>query len=99
MVTGSGKRTYAYLIFRDEERGSRPSVAGAYINRDAGFTVWDLTGDDLGSWEPTLDIDLWNSKGILSLFLQKVEQVDGEGKADVPPSEVSVLEWKPVSKN
>jgi hypothetical protein len=95
VVTGSGKKTYAYLIFRDEERGSRPSIAGGYIHRDTDFAVRDLTGDNLESWEPTLDIDLWNSKGILSLFLQKVEQVDGEGKANVPPSEVKVLAWKP----
>ena len=46
----------------------------------------------LGSWEPSFDTELWREKGLLHVFIQKVEQVDGEGKADVEPQMVNVLE-------
>ena len=55
----------------------------------------DLAAVDLGSWEPTYDTDLWKEKRLMNLFVQKVVQVDSEGKADIPPQSVQVLEWKP----
>jgi hypothetical protein len=81
-----------YLIFRDEERGSKASIA---ISRDLKENVWeiqDLSQQDLGSWEPSFDTNLWAEKGILDLFVQKVTQIDAEGKADVAPEAVKVLE-------
>ena len=55
----------------------------------------DLAAVDLGSWEPTYDTELWKEKRLMNLFVQKVVQVDSEGKADIPPQPVQVLEWKP----
>ncbi|MBD0288522.1 MAG: neuraminidase, partial [Flavisolibacter sp.] len=55
----------------------------------------DLTPTTVGSWEPTYDTELWKEKGMLHLFVQNVEQVDAEGKADIPPQMVEVLEWAP----
>jgi hypothetical protein len=51
--------------------------------------------DAVGAWEPSFDTELWRTRGELHLFLQAVRQVDGEGAADVPPSKVRVLQWRP----
>jgi hypothetical protein len=85
-------QTGAYLIFRDEERGSKPSVAIAKDLKTNKWEVRDLSEEDLGSWEPSFDTNLWSEKGILDLFVQRVTQIDAEGKADVEPEMVKVLE-------
>lgn len=93
----SGKLLSAALVYRDEERGNRISMA---LNRDlgqAGWQLYDLGTASLGSWEPTYDTELWKTRGILNLFVQKVEQVDAEGKAAMPPQMIQVVEWKPGS--
>lgn len=91
----SGKLLSAALIYRDEERGNRISMA---LNGDLGQTGWqlyDLGTASLGSWEPTYDTELWKTKGVLNVFAQNVEQVDAEGKAALPPQMIRVVEWKP----
>lgn len=85
------------LIFRDQERGEKVSVA---INTDLSHNQWtikDLTATSVGSWEPSYDTELWKEKGILNLYVQKVVQVDLEGKADVKPTPVQVLEYKLIN--
>jgi hypothetical protein len=85
----------AALIFRDEERGNKVSAA---INKNLGRGEWsvvDLSSASVGSWEPTYDTELWKEKHLLHLFLQNVEQVDAEGKANIPPQAINVLEWNP----
>ena len=94
LVKGSGKRASALLLFRDEARGSRPS---AVVIPKIGKKDWrlvDLLNEGLGSWEPSFDTELWEKRRELHLFIQKVEQVDGEGKADLLPQQVRVLQWK-----
>jgi len=89
-----GKWTAAALIFRDAERGDKVSVA---ITNDLNKNKWqvsDLSTASVGAWEPTYDTELWQDKKIIDLFLQKVVQVDGEGRANIPPQPVQVLEWK-----
>lgn len=80
------------LVFRDEERSSKPSIAITNELSSGKWTVGDLAGIDLGSWEPTYDTELWKKKNIFHLFIQKVEQVDGEGRAAVRPFPVQVLQ-------
>ena len=85
----------AALIFRDEERGSKVSAA---INNNLGRDKWnvvDLTKTSVGSWEPTYDTELWKTKNLLHLFVQNVDQADGEGQSKLPPQMVEVLEWYP----
>jgi len=95
MVDLKGDRPTALLVFRDEERGSQVSVVHI-TDFDAGrWTVRDLTADAVGAWEPSFDTELWRMRGELNLFLQTVQQVDGEGMASVPPSKVRVLSWRP----
>ena len=82
------------VIFRDEERGEKVSVARCADPRANRWRVTDVTGFPVGSWEPTYDTELWRDRGVLHLFVQAVEQVDGEGRADVPPSIIRVVELK-----
>lgn len=91
----AGKSMAAAVIFRDEERGQKISVA---INVSVEKNKWiikDLMNTAVGSWEPSYDTELWKQKRILHLFVQKTDQADGEGKSDLPPQMVQVLEWKP----
>ncbi|RKR84578.1 putative BNR repeat neuraminidase [Mucilaginibacter gracilis] len=91
----NGKKQAAAFIFRDEERGDKVSMA---INKDLDANTWqltDLTTFSVGAWEPSYDTGLWAEKKILNLFVQKVVQVDGEGRANNPPEDVQVLEWQP----
>lgn len=86
------------IIFRDEERGSRVSVAQSPDIGSSEWKVTDLTQESVGSWEPSFDTELWKNKHRLHLFLQEVQQVDGEGLSNTPPKRVSVLEWIPRFK-
>jgi hypothetical protein len=86
----------AALLFRDQEQGERVSMA---ITDDISSNQWriqNLSDFSVGSWEPSYDTTLWNDKHILNLFVQKTIQVDGEGKADIEPQPVGVIEWKPT---
>ncbi|MDT3404336.1 BNR repeat-containing protein [Mucilaginibacter terrae] len=94
----SGKNIAAGIIFRDEELGDKVSIA---INDNIKTDKWrvqNLGNQQVGSWEPTYDTELWKNRGILSLFVQHTTQIDGEGKASNPPQPVQVWQWKPVIK-
>lgn len=88
-------KTYTGLIFRDEERGSKVSLAMLDDVDKGECVIRDLQTANMGAWEPTYDTELWKEKKQLHLFLQRVEQIDAEGKANVKPEKVSVLEWRP----
>ncbi len=87
-------KQHAALIFRDTERGEKISAATTTDISSNDWTVKDLTTTSVGSWEPSYDTELWKRRKILHLYMQKVEQVDGEGMANVPPSMVNLLQWK-----
>jgi hypothetical protein len=82
------------LVFRDEERGSKVSVAVIKDFQSFQWSVHDLSDTSVGAWEPTFDSELWRARGILSLLVQNVAQVDGEGVADRPAEPVRVLDWE-----
>jgi autotransporter-associated beta strand protein len=93
----AGDRNEVFVIFRDEELGSRVSVA---MSGDADHTDWqviNLTDDAVDAWEPTYDPVEWKSNHQLHLFLEKVEQGDAETTVNTPPQPVSILEWTPQS--
>lgn len=89
----TGHRKNMAVFFRDEERGSRLSVA---LIKGLGEKKWelkDLTGFSIGSSEPLYDTELWKQRRQLHFFTQFTEQRDSEGKADIGPQMVQVLEW------
>ncbi|MEQ1799232.1 MAG: BNR repeat-containing protein [Lacibacter sp.] len=91
----TGKTISVAIILRDEERGGKISAA---ISSDITKSKWkikDLLNTSVGSWEPSYDTELWKQKSILHLFVQKTDQADAEGKSDMMPQMVQVLEWKP----
>jgi hypothetical protein len=92
---GGDKKNFLLLVFRDLERGSKVSVAIIDRLRDMHWEIINLTGQSVGSWEPTYDTERWTTNSELHLFLQNVTQVDGEGKANSEPQPVQILEWKP----
>jgi hypothetical protein len=88
-----GKNSVA-VIFRDEERGSKALIA---FNNDIAVNKWRmdlLTNTSVGSWEPSYDTELWKNKKQLNLFVQFTDQKDSEGKADIAPQPVKVLNIK-----
>jgi hypothetical protein len=91
---GKGKKTTIALIFRDEERGNKVSMAVNRIYRNNNWTLSDLIQTGMGEWEPTYDTELWKNKKQLHLFVQKVEQADKEGVTKNPPQMVQVLQVK-----
>jgi len=96
IITWQSKKTSGFaLIFRDIERGNKVSMAICKDIRNAKWSIKDLTKESVGDWEPTYDTELWKHKKQLSLFVQKVEQVDGEGKANNLPTTIQVLSWIP----
>lgn len=95
IVWQNGANYAAGILFRDEERGSKASIA---VNKNIATDDWninDLTTESVGDWEPSYDTELWKDKKILNLYLQNVIQIDGEGKALTKPTAVQVLQWKP----
>ncbi len=68
------------------------------VTKDISKNQWkvlDLSTNSVGSWEPSYDTELWKQKQIINLFVQNVQQIDGEGRANIPAQMVQVLEWKP----
>ena len=86
------------LIFRDEERGNKASVAFTENLKKNKWSQFDLAARELGSWEPSFDEYLWKQKKELHLFVQKTDQTDAEGISRMEPQMISVLEWKMVKK-
>ncbi|WP_411972051.1 BNR repeat-containing protein [Sphingobacterium sp. Lzh-3] len=98
LVRGKDDRIALTLIFRDQERGYRPSILTLQgMQREANDPV-DLCDESVGSWEPTYDTELWRKKRKIALFVQATVQKDGEGLAENAPTTVKVLEWRDKTK-
>lgn len=83
-----------YLVFRDQERDNCVSLAKCEHLATAEWAFRNLTSFAVDMWEPTYDTELWKSRGILHLFVQRVGQGDAETMEDLPPQMVSILEWE-----
>ncbi|GGK72347.1 BNR repeat-containing protein [Rufibacter glacialis] len=95
VVKNAGEKASVLMIFRDEERENKASALIIKKISDPKWAILDLTPESLGSWEPTYDTELWKDKQVLNLFIQKVDQVDGEGRSSLGPQPIQVVEWKP----
>ncbi len=79
-IVSDGKK--ACFIFRDQERGSRVSIAHTpYLGKEE-WTVADFTDFSVDAWEPSLDMNLWNARHKLHIFVQTSHQGDGEKIAE-----------------
>lgn len=88
-------RPELFMLFRDEERGGRVSVAACRSLPDGKCAVSDLTEEPVGMWEPTYDPEVWRRRRELHLFVQRVGQGQGETTEEIPAQPVSILEWSP----
>lgn len=95
VADSSGLTDKAYMLFRDSERGERVSVAICDDLRKPKWRFRDLTDFSVGMWEPSYDTELWKGSKTLHIYVQNVGQGDGEKTDLLPPSVVSILEWKP----
>ncbi len=93
-----GKNSLLYILFRDEERGSKISLAYSNLKDSINWKVVDLTNTSVGEWEPNYDTALWEKKNKLHVFVQNVNQIDGEGLAKTAPTMISVLEVNSLPK-
>jgi hypothetical protein len=91
----TARRQQAFLVFRDEERGDKVSVAVCNDFPKGKWELQDLATASLDAWEPTYDTELWKKKQQLDLFVEKCEQGDGERTEELAPQMISVLEWIP----
>jgi hypothetical protein len=87
-------KTNLALIFRDTERKNAVSLAATDDLSANQWQVFDIYAENVGEWELSYDHLLWQRSNILDLYLQKVKQIDGEGKAYYHPTPVGVLRWK-----
>lgn len=98
LIKEEGKNRYLYLLFRDSERENKVSMAYTNLSKDSNWKVTDLTSTAIGEWEPNYDISLWEKQKKLHIFLQNVNQVDGEGLAKSEPTMVRILEVNQLPK-
>ncbi|MET0533269.1 MAG: BNR repeat-containing protein [Steroidobacter sp.] len=82
----------AHLVYRDDLLGAAILMSTKQI----GSGEWQerkLTSGPLGAWEPTLDPVQWQQFQQIHLFLQPVQQRDGDDAAgaETPASDVAVL--------
>lgn len=91
-IVSDGKK--ACYVFRDVERGSKVSVAFTPEIGRKDWSVTDMTDFSVDAWEPSHDLNLWNSRRKLHVFVQPSHQGDGEKIADTGEtvSPVYVLE-------
>ena len=80
------------VIFRDEERFNKVSIATNEIPFENEWVVKDYTKSGYDSWEPTLDPHVWKTQQKLSLLLQQNIQVDGEGLSEKSSAPIQVLD-------
>ncbi|MBN2590048.1 MAG: BNR repeat-containing protein [Sedimentisphaerales bacterium] len=95
MADCTGNTDKAYLVFRDEERDSRVSVARCDDLSQGKWKIQDLTDFPVGQWEPSYDTELWKSHKILNLFVQNVGQGDSETLEVMTPQLIYILSWTP----
>jgi hypothetical protein len=81
------------VLYRDIEHNNRVSVAIKDIRRGS-WEYRDVAGEDVGDWEPTFDPERWKNDHVLSLFVQRSGQGDGEKTQDMPAQPVVILEFE-----
>jgi hypothetical protein len=95
VARNDGGKTSIAVIFRDEERGSKVSMARCADLAGGKWSVEDLTDFPVRYWEPSYDHVRWARDGVLDLYVQVAGQGDAESLEKIGPQTAYVLEWKP----
>ena len=90
-VKGKKDKTEVFCLFRDEERGSKVSIAHCKNLSKKKWKVSDLTDFSVDAWEPSYDIQMWNDRQRLDVFVQQTKQGDGEKVKESEPQPVYVM--------
>jgi len=92
MIDDSGDKPVIHMLYRDNDRGSKVSMNVCNdIEADTIQVIeFDVTDFSVDDWEPTYDIDLWKDSLQLDVFVQRMEQGDGETLSDLPAQPVYV---------
>lgn len=91
-----GETTRVCYLFRDEERGSRVSVAETTdLTGGTAWQVRDLTAFPVDAWEPNFDPARWQRDGRIGLFVQRTAQGDGERVETLGAQPIYLLEYEP----
>jgi len=98
LIDDTYKENIVYILFRDQERENKISLAYSNLNNNLPWKVIDLTENEVGEWEPNYDISLWSTKKELNIFSQNVTQLDGEGITKQEPTIVEILQIKNLKK-
>lgn len=85
-------RIQAVMMFRDAERGFKASAATCSDLGKEPWRVFDFSKESVGDWEPSFDTNLWQERGLLHVFVQKVGQGDGETLSEMEPQAVWIAE-------
>jgi hypothetical protein len=80
------------VIVRDEERGSKVTLYSSTPTDAGEWSVRDLTSYAVNAWEPSYDRELWKERGWLDIYVQDMEQGDGENVTSKEPTRVRMLE-------
>lgn len=81
------------LLYRDVEHRNHVSVAIKDSKRGS-WSYKDVVNEDVGDWEPTYDAERWKNSHVLSMFVQKSGQGDGEKTQDLSAQPVLILEFE-----
>lgn len=81
-----------YLLYRDQERNNKVSLAYKQFGKGETWQIKDLTEFSVGQWEPNFDKELFKTNKTLHIFVQKVSQIDAEGIADEASTPVQIIE-------
>ena len=93
-ITNKNGKVKAYYIYRDTESGAKVTIASTDDIRSGQWTMAQPHDLVVDAWEPSYDTNLWNSKHRLSIFVQRVEQGDGEKTVQSPAYDVMLLDYK-----
>ena len=73
-----------------------------FVLENLGKNQWkivDLTDHSIGQSEPSFDTELWRTRKVLNLFVQRTGQGDGEKVEEMTPQMVSILEYRLTATN
>lgn len=98
LIDDRGESLSLYILFCDQERGNKVSLAYRNLNEKSDWKIRDLTTTSVDQWEPNFDINLWRVKRKLHILAQEVTQIDGEGLAKKQPTMISILELNKLPK-